>query len=38
MKQLGGHPNKRDKIKDLPVDLRIREWPRANGVLDAAAN
>ena len=28
MKQLGGHPNKRDRIDDLPLDLRIRQWPR----------
>lgn len=27
MKQLGGHPNKRDDIDDLPEDLRIREYP-----------
>ena len=27
MKQLGGHPNKRDQLSDLPEDLRIREWP-----------
>lgn len=27
MKQLGGHPDKRDKLDDLPVDLRIREYP-----------
>lgn len=28
MKQLGGHPHKRDQLTDLPEDLRIREWPR----------
>jgi protein gp37 len=27
VKQLGGHPNKRDAVDDLPFDLRIREWP-----------
>lgn len=27
MKQIGGHPNKRDKMEDLPEDLRIREFP-----------
>lgn len=27
MKQIGGHPSKRDKLEDLPVDLRIREYP-----------
>lgn len=27
MKQLGGHPNKRDQLSELPEDLRIREWP-----------
>lgn len=27
MKQLGGHPNKRDQLADLPEDLRIREFP-----------
>jgi protein gp37 len=28
MKQLGGHPNKRDEIDDLPHDLRVRQWPQ----------
>ena len=28
MKQMGGFPNKRDKIEDFPVDLRIREYPQ----------
>lgn len=28
MKQLGGWPNKRDKMADFPEDLRIREFPR----------
>jgi protein gp37 len=28
MKQLGGHPNKRDKLADMPADLQIREWPQ----------
>jgi protein gp37 len=27
MKQLGGHPNKRDRIEDFPEDLRVREFP-----------
>lgn len=27
MKQLGGHPDKRDRLEDLPPDLRIREFP-----------
>lgn len=27
MKQLGGHPDKRDKLDQLPLDLRIRQWP-----------
>jgi protein gp37 len=27
MKQLGGHPKKRDRLEDLPVDLRVREMP-----------
>ena len=27
MKQLGGHPNKRDQMEDFPRDLRIREFP-----------
>lgn len=30
MKQIGGHPYKRDKLTDFPEDLRIREFP--NGV------
>lgn len=28
VKQLGGHPNKRGKLEDLPADLRVREYPR----------
>lgn len=28
MKQLGGHPNKRDKLEDFPYDVRIREFPK----------
>lgn len=28
MKQLGGHPYKRDKMEDFPEDLRIREYPK----------
>jgi protein gp37 len=27
VKQLGGNPNKRDDLYDLPEDLRIRQWP-----------
>jgi protein gp37 len=27
MKQLGGHPDKRDRLEDFPEDLRIREFP-----------
>jgi len=27
MKQIGGHPYKRDKLTDFPDDLRIREFP-----------
>ena len=27
MKQLGGHPNKRHGLMDLPEDLRVREFP-----------
>jgi protein gp37 len=26
-KQLGGYPNKRHKLEDFPLDLRIREFP-----------
>lgn len=26
-KQLGGFPDKRDQLEDLPADLCIREWP-----------
>jgi protein gp37 len=29
MKQLGGWPNKRDRMADFPEDLRIREFPGA---------
>lgn len=28
MKQGGGHPNKREKLEDIPEDLRIRELPQ----------
>lgn len=28
MKQGGGHPSKRDKLEDLPEDLRIRDFPQ----------
>lgn len=27
MKQMGGHPNKRGKLEDLPADLRVRQFP-----------
>lgn len=27
MKQLGGHPRKRDRLEDFPEDLRVREYP-----------
>lgn len=27
VKQLGGHPQKRDRFEDFPEDVRIREWP-----------
>ena len=27
MKQLGGHPDKRDRLEDWPEDLRLREFP-----------
>lgn len=29
MKQMGGHPNKRDEQQDIPSDLFIREFPHA---------
>jgi protein gp37 len=29
MKQLGGHPSKRDQMSDFPEDLRVREFPVA---------
>jgi protein gp37 len=28
MKQLGGHPNKREELGSFPEDLRVREFPR----------
>lgn len=28
MKQIGGHPDKRDRLDDLPEDLRIRDYPK----------
>ena len=28
MKQMGGHPEKRDRLEDLPKDLRIRQFPK----------
>ena len=28
VKQMGGHPYKRDRLEDIPEDLRIRELPR----------
>jgi hypothetical protein len=27
MKQLGGHPNKRENMESFPLELRIREFP-----------
>lgn len=27
MKQMGGHPNKRESLESLPDDLRVREYP-----------
>ena len=27
MKQLGGYPNKRERMEDFPEELRVREWP-----------
>jgi len=39
MKQLGGYPYKRGMLDDLPIDLRIREWPNPiprERVFDAA--
>ena len=27
VKQLGGFPDKRERLEDLPPDLRIRQWP-----------
>jgi protein gp37 len=27
IKQMGGHPNRRENLEDLPRDLQIREWP-----------
>lgn len=30
MKQLGGYPDKRDQLEDLPPDLRIRQFPEVN--------
>lgn len=29
MKQLGGHPNKRDRLEDLPLHLQVREFPQS---------
>ena len=31
IKQMGGHPDKRAKLEDIPDDLRIREFPVAEG-------
>jgi protein gp37 len=33
MKQLGGFPDKRDGLEDLPVDLRVREVPTPSPTL-----
>ncbi len=27
MKQLGGHPDRRERLESFPPDLRVREWP-----------
>jgi protein gp37 len=27
LKQLGGHPDKRERLDQFPADLRIQEWP-----------
>jgi len=27
MKQMGGHPSKRARIDEIPLELRVREWP-----------
>lgn len=27
MKQLGGHPDKRERLVDFPEDLRVQQWP-----------
>lgn len=27
MKQLGGHPDKRDEVEHFPPDLRVQQWP-----------
>lgn len=32
MKQLGGHPYKRDKLEDFPEDLRVQEMPETTKV------
>lgn len=29
MKQIGGHPNKRDKMEDFPADLQVRDYPKS---------
>lgn len=28
LKQMGGHPDKREALESIPEDLRIREWPQ----------
>lgn len=30
MKQLGGHPDKRESLESIPEDLRVREFPKVN--------
>jgi protein gp37 len=32
-KQIGGYPDRREKLEDLPRDLKIREWPVAETAL-----
>lgn len=37
MKQLGGYPDKRERIEDLPEDLRIQQFPLVSEMVAAAA-
>jgi protein gp37 len=32
VKQLGGFPNKRNKIEDWPEELRVRQYPKVSGL------